>query len=199
MGRSVVAVLLASSFTGVDWSAATYAAERVRSNWRTLGDRPPALNVDFIQGEPVSLEGAIGKHVIVVEFWATWCGPCRHTIPHLNALQNEYGDRGLVVIGISNEDEATVRPYMEEMAEEMAYRIALDRADTTNSRFFGGFGRESAYPTAFILDGNGRVAWIGTPGNPFMDEMIARLVDDLPRIARERADASGNASHSGLE
>ena len=169
---------------------AAFAAERVQSNWRTLGDPPPELNVDFIQGEPVSLQDAIGKNVVVVEFWATWCGPCKYTIPHLTKLQREYGDRGLIVVGISNEDEATVRPYMEKMGAEMDYRVALDRADTTNSKFFGGFGRQSAYPTAFVIDANGRVAWIGTPGNPFMDEILDRLVRDLPRIAQERAESA---------
>lgn len=167
--------------------ACAFAAERVQSNWRTLGDPPPDLNVDFIQGDPVSLQDAIGKNVVVVEFWATWCGPCKFTIPHLSTLQRKYGDRGLIVIGVSNEDEETVRPYVEAMGSEMDYRVALDRADTTNNKYFGGFARQGAYPTAFVIDGNGRVAWIGTPGNPFMDELIDRLIADLPRIAQERA------------
>jgi thiol-disulfide isomerase/thioredoxin len=176
---------------------AAYSAEVVSSNWRTLGDAPPELNVDFIKGDPITLESGVGKHVFVIEFWATWCGPCKITIPHLTKLQKTYGDRGLVVIGISNEDRATVTPHLEEMGEKMDYRVAIDRANTTNNRYFGGFGRLNAFPTAFIIDGNGRVAWIGTPGNPFMDELIDKLVRDLPRIAQERAAAGDGPPSPG--
>ncbi len=174
---------------GLCLAAATLAvaADRVQSTLRTLGDPPPDLNIDFLKGKPITLSEGVGKHVFVVEFWATWCGPCKVTIPHLTKLQKTYGDRGLVVIGISNEDEATVRPYLEKMGVEMDYRVALDRADTTNSRYFGGFGRPGTYPTAFVIDGNGRVAWIGTPGNPFMDKIIDQLIADLPRIQSEQA------------
>jgi thiol-disulfide isomerase/thioredoxin len=177
--------------------AAAFAADTVQSNWRTLGDPPPDLNIDFVKGEPISLNEGLGKNVFVIEFWATWCGPCKVTIPHLTSLQIKYGDQGLVVIGISNEDEATVRPYLEKMGAEMDYRVALDRADTTNSRYFGGFGRTNSYPTAFVIDGNGRVAWIGTPGNPFMDNMIDQLVADLPRIRSEHADTQNETGGDG--
>lgn len=174
------------------FAAATLAvgAERVAANWRTLGDPPPSLNIDFLQGDPVRIEDGLGKHVFIIEFWATWCGPCRYTVPHLTELQRKYGDRGLVVIGISDEDEATVRPYMESRGDEMRYHVAVDRADTTNSRYFGGFGRPNNFPTAWVIDGNGRVAWIGHPANPFMEELIGHLLDDLPRIARERGIAA---------
>lgn len=171
------------------------AADRVAAPTRTLGDPPPTLNVDFIQGDPITLEEGLGKNVFVIEFWATWCGPCRITMPHMTELQKTYADRGLVVIGISNEDEATVAPFLEEMGDKVGYRIALDRVNITNNRYFDGFGKQSAYPTAWVVDGNGRVVWIGMPGNPFLDELVGKLVDDLPGIAKERANKPPATPH----
>jgi thiol-disulfide isomerase/thioredoxin len=170
-------------------AAVVIAAERAESGGRTLGDPPPELNVDFLQGEPIRLEDGIGRRVFIVEFWATWCPPCRYTVPHLTELQRKYRDRGLVVIGISDETADIVQAYMNMRGDEMRYWVAVDRDDTTKNRFFGGFDRPSNFPTAFIVDGNGRVAWIGHPSNPFMEEIVANLVDDLPRIAKERAAA----------
>jgi len=162
--------------------------------WRTLGDRPPELNVDFLQGDPVRLEDGIGKNVFIVEYWATWCGPCKFTIPHLSELQKANADRGLIIVGISDEDEATVRPYMEKRSDEMQYRVAVDRARSTYNEYFGSFQRRSSIPTAWVIDGNGRVVWIGNPANPFMDELVDRLLDDLPRIRREHAAKTGGSA-----
>ncbi len=167
-------------------AAAAYAAES-GAPWRSLGDKAPEINVDFVQGDPITLAQDPGKHVIVIEFWATWCGPCRYTAPHLSELQKKYADQGLIVIGISDETEDLVRPYVEKLGAEMSYRVAVDRARTTASRYFEGFGREESLPTAYVIDGNGRVAWIGNPANPFMDTLIEKLVAGLPEIRKQAA------------
>lgn len=155
--------------------------------WKTLGDKAPALSVDFVQGEPIKLEAGRGEHVFIVEFWATWCGPCRYTIPHLSELQAKYKDDGLVVIGISDEPPEIVEPYVEERGDEMTYRVAVDPLQVTARRYFHGFGGRVSIPRAFVVDGNGRVAWIGHPANPFMEELVRNLLDDLPRIREEHA------------
>jgi thiol-disulfide isomerase/thioredoxin len=168
--------------------AAAYAAESASdAPWRTLGDKAPELNVDFVKGEPITIAQDPGTQVFVVEFWATWCGPCRFTAPRLSALQKKYAAQGLVVIGVTDEDAETVKPFLEKEGHDMEYRVALDRARTTNGRYFEGFGRENTLPTAYVIDGNGRVAWIGNPANPFMDKLIENLVAGLPRIAEEAA------------
>ncbi len=168
--------------------AAAYAAESAEP-WHTLGDKAPEINVDFVQGEPITITQDRGKHVFIIEYWATWCAPCRFSAPHLSTLQRRYGDQGLVVIGISGETEDLVQPYVEKMGVEMSYRVALDRARTTASRYFEGFGREESLPTAYVIDGNGRVAWIGNPANPFMELLVDRLVKGLPKIRTEAAAA----------
>ena len=61
----------------------------------------------WIKGTPVEVAAGSSTNVYVVEFWATWCPPCRMSIPHLTALQDRFRDRGLVIVGISDEPAAT--------------------------------------------------------------------------------------------
>jgi thiol-disulfide isomerase/thioredoxin len=175
-----------------------FAADSAGSGaWRTLGDKAPELNVDFVKGDPVLIGDSAGEHVFVVEFWATWCGPCRYTAPHLSELQAKYRDQGLLVLGISDETKDIVDPYLTEMGDKITYSIALDRARITASRYFEGFGRQENLPTAYVVDGNGRVAWIGTPLNPFMDTIIQSTLAELPRIREDRARAAAKRENTG--
>ena len=92
-----------------------------------VGDAAPKLqNGKWVQGEPVT-DFKAGK-AYLVEFWATWCGPCRVSIPHLNEIHNKYKDQGLVVIGQDcwEKDDGLVAPFIEKMGEKMTYRVALD-------------------------------------------------------------------------
>ena len=83
----------------------------------TIGSEAPALDVEhWVQNgngkfEPVT-KFAPGK-VYVVEFWATWCGPCVQSMPHLAALQTEYADKGVQIVSISDEDLDTVQEFLD--------------------------------------------------------------------------------------
>ena len=133
-----------------------------------VGDPAPKLQTGkWVQGEPVK-DFAKGK-AYIVEFWATWCPPCRASIPHLNEVYKKFKDKGLVVIGqnCSEEDDSVVAPFVKKMGDKMTYRVALDdktsEKDGRMSRtWMEAAGRESI-PTAFLVDTKGVIAWIGHP------------------------------------
>jgi thiol-disulfide isomerase/thioredoxin len=145
-----------------------------------IGDAAPAINIaTWVKGEPVTAFSSEKVHV--VEFWATWCGPCLASMPHIAGLQVEYGDK-VTFIGVSDEDEATVSGFMKETArgsdktwaDTLTYTIALDDNRKTNAAYMQAAG-QNGIPCAFIVGRNGKVEWIGHPME--IDEPLKQIVD----------------------
>lgn len=133
-----------------------------------VGDPAPKLATGkFVQGDAVK-EFAPGK-AYVVEFWATWCGPCRMSIPHLNDIYTKYKDKGLIVIGQDcwERDESLVAPFIKQMGDKMTYRVALDDKSTAENGKMAETWMQAAgrngIPSAFLVDTKGNIAWIGHP------------------------------------
>jgi len=159
-----------------------------------VGDPAPRLQVGkWVQGEAVK-EFASDK-AYIVEFWATWCGPCRATIPHLNEIHNKYKDKGLVVIGqnISEDDESEVPKFVKQMGEKMTYRVALDdKKGSENGKmaetWMDAAGQEGI-PTAFLISKTGRIAWIGRPmelKEKTLEDVLAGNFDPVKAAAEAR-------------
>jgi cytochrome c biogenesis protein CcmG, thiol:disulfide interchange protein DsbE len=114
------------------------------AEWR--GTAAPAVTLTTVKGETIDLAGLQGKHV-VVDFWATWCGPCVKTIPHLEALSKQ---DGVVVIGITDEDPERVRAFM--ATRSMTYHVV---ANVDDESLPAPFARVSALPTMFSIGRDG--------------------------------------------
>jgi thiol-disulfide isomerase/thioredoxin len=103
-------------------------------------------------GKP-SLAGLKGK-VVLLEFWATWCGPCRASIPHLQKLHDTYGKKGLVVLSVTSEDLETVKEFVAD--NKMTFPIGIDDSDRTMTIY-----AIRSIPAAFLIDTAGRIVWQG--------------------------------------
>jgi peroxiredoxin len=128
-----------------------------------LGMDAPALKIaSWIRGGPVELSPGRGTNIYVIEFWATWCGPCRVSIPHLTDVQKRFKDRGVVIVGISDEKPDKVKPFVEQQGARMDYVVAVDDSRKTSDAYMKAFGI-TGIPHAFIVDKQGRIAWQGHP------------------------------------
>jgi len=133
-------------------------------------------NLKFIKGQSVNIAEEASK-VIVVEFWATWCPPCRNSIPHLTEVQRKFKDQGLIIVGVTNEkdDSNKITDFVNDMADKMDYTVAIDVDETARKGIFVPSGSRGI-PTAFILIGN-EVVWFGHPMDGSFENEIQKALD----------------------
>jgi len=156
-----------------------------------VGDKAPPLQVSkWMQGDPV--KDFEKDKAYLVEFWATWCGPCRQSIPHLNEIHNKYKDKGLVVIGQDcwENDESAVAPFIKEMGKKMTYRVALDDKKGSEkgkmAETWMMAADQNGIPSAFLVAKTGQIAWIGHPMT-LKDKVIEQVLEG--RFDAEKAAA----------
>ena len=150
----VLAVMAVAGFLSATFGRMAGAAGNVY-----VGQTPPEITVkEFLNAPaemPKTLEGLRGR-VILLEFWATWCPPCRAMIPHLKQLFEKYSSRGLQIISVSAENMDVVKPFVE--ANSMTYTIGLD----DNKQTVHAYGIKSI-PMAYLIGRDGKVIWQGHP------------------------------------
>lgn len=111
---------------------------------------PTWKDIETVSGNFPASIGDLRGHVVLLDFWATWCGPCRVVVPKLGALQARYGAQGLSVLGVSTEDAQEVALFAQRMS--VRYGVAIDKhAETT--RLYG----VMSLPTLVVIDKRGIV------------------------------------------
>jgi thiol-disulfide isomerase/thioredoxin len=155
-----------------------------------VGDPAPPLKINkWIRGGPVDLHAGRGKNIYVIEFWATWCAPCRQSIPLLTELQRKFKDKGVVVIGITSEPSAeAVARFVSNMGDKMDYAVAQDDGQQTDAAYMRAFGL-SGIPHTFVIDQQGRIAWHGHPLTGELERVVQELVDGKYDLEKARQQA----------
>jgi thiol-disulfide isomerase/thioredoxin len=134
-----------------------------------VGDTAPPLSVDaWVKGDAVS--GFEKGRVYVIEFWATWCIPCRASMPHLTELQKKYKD--LTVICVAGNERVkkdekdqrldNLRKFVKERDADMGFRVAYDARNAMTAGWMTPAGQRGI-PCGFIVDGDGKIAYVGYP------------------------------------
>lgn len=137
------------------------------------GAPAPEFTLTGLAGEQYSLSELQGKTVII-NFWATWCAPCREEMPDLQEIHEEYADEGLVILAVNaNEPPETVQAFVDEF--DLTFPILLD-----NQRAVAALYEVQAYPSTFFVDRDGRIrvdTYSGPMTASFIESHVLRLLD----------------------
>lgn len=149
------------------------AAFAQRGNRLAVGDAAPGLSIDkWVKGDETGLDQGT---TYIVEFWATWCAPCKKSIPHLTKLQQMYDLEDLRIIGVSGEEPDVVSKFVKKMGRRMDYTVVVDKRGGTNRAWMKAAGK-NGIPTAFIVGPKGRVQFIGHPMDPEFEEILEQVM-----------------------
>jgi len=140
------------------------------------GNPAPLFSLATVNGPKIDLAAMRGQ-VVVIDFFASWCAPCREAIPSLNDLQQRYGGKGMQVIGLSADDDDAQRAVKEfSVANRISYPVAMAPEELRDD-----YGLRSI-PVLYVIDKKGTIAEIfrglGSDSKKRMEELIRKLLAD---------------------
>jgi peroxiredoxin len=137
------ALLLVVVFSVIIFTSPAKSGENKRQDGSMVGKTAPDFSLKSLDGKTVKLSSLKGK-VVILDFWATWCPPCRAEIPDFIELQKQYGKKGLVIIGIALDKKDAVQKFVK--SNKINYKILMGDDAIT-----GAYGGIEAIPTTFVL------------------------------------------------
>jgi thiol-disulfide isomerase/thioredoxin len=185
-----LAFLMSAALAGAQTSSSASPTVKQKGNKSMSGPGPSGLAPDFtlpsFDGETVHLAGYRGKAVLL-NFWATWCGPCKILTPWFVDLQNQYGPQGLQTIGVALDEDAT-RVELGEFADKMRVNYPLLIGNEKMAETYGGL---PALPETFFIGRDGTMVGkiVGLQGKGEIEELIKKALDTSRVSSQARAQA----------
>jgi peroxiredoxin len=139
-----------------------------------VGDQPYEFTLSALDGQTVTLSQFIGRPILI-NFWATWCGPCRLEMPEIQAIWEEHRDEGLVVLALDQDETAAdVRVYFDELG--LTFTALLDE----DSRTARNFGLQGTLPSSVFVNPDGEISVIhrGLMTRGQLDNFLAQTLGD---------------------
>jgi peroxiredoxin len=178
----LAAALLGGCFLqGCSSGPRSVRAESVKPN----SERKPApdFSLKDADGKVVHLADYKGK-VVLLDFWATWCGPCKIEIPWFMEMQRKNKDKGFEVLGVAMDDEGweAVKPFIADL--KVNYRVVIGNDSTAEA-----YGGVDALPTTFLIDREGRIAavHVGLASKKDFEDGVQELLQTAPLTTRAAA------------
>ena len=181
----ITAILLGSFLQGCASGPRTVSAATVKPD----KDRhdAPEFTLKDAGGKVVHLADYRGK-VVLLDFFATWCGPCKIEIPWFTEMERKNKDRGFAVLGVAMDDEGweVVKPFLSEMA--VNYRVVI--GDDATAQLYGGV---EALPTTFLIDRSGKIAavHVGLANKKDFEDGIEQLLENSVPLTSQRVAVPG--------
>jgi len=151
----------------------------------TIGTEKQSLAPNFVlrdlSDKKIELKQLLGKGPLVIDFWATWCKPCKEEFPQLQALYERYKDKGLEIVAISTDNPRTlskVKAYI--MGRRYTFKVLLD-TDQEVRRLY----KVRALPTTFLIDREGRIRYSYTGYRPGVEKVLENEVLKILETKKE--------------
>lgn len=173
------ALVLMVGFAGLCLTGCVNSKPKSEAKVKQHSDRKaaPEFSLKDVDGRTVTLAEYKGK-VVLLNFWATWCGPCKIEIPWFVDFEQKYKDRGFAVLGVAMDEEGweAVKPYLEQA--KVNYRVVVG-----NDSVAALYGGVDSLPTSFVLDQDGRIAatHVGLVSKSDYENEISQLLEGGPR------------------
>ncbi len=150
-----------------------------------VGQATPSFSLKDANGQTVRPADYKGK-VVLLDFWATWCGPCKIEIPWFIDMERQYKDQGFAVLGVSMDEDGwtAIKPYVQNM--QMNYRVLLGNDDVSTA-----YGGLDSLPTTLLIDRQGKIASVHV-GVTMGKEEFKNAIVQLLNAPHDRAAASGS-------